>query len=104
WPSGGLAVAAHVGPGQPAVLADGSGGVTIAWEDYGSGADTDIQAQRITGSGALAAGWPTSGLSVCAATGSQYSPELNADGAGGAVVTWQEEQQEEPFDELLAAA
>jgi hypothetical protein len=71
----------------PAILNDGAGGAYLAWEDF-RGGSTDVYAQRVTGAGALSAGWPTDGVAMSIATGEQYAPRLMPDGAGGAIATW----------------
>lgn len=68
----------------PTAVADGTGGVIVAWE-YFAGSD-DIRAQRLDASGART--WNTSGVVVCDATGSQTEPVAVADGAGGAIIVW----------------
>jgi len=71
------------------VIPDNSGGAYVAWNDLRSG-DFDIYAQRITGSGGIAAGWPSAAtaLAVCTATGSQAGPALVSDGGDGALIFW----------------
>jgi hypothetical protein len=69
---------------MPDILADGSGGAIVAWS--GSGVDPDISAQRLDADGAVQ--WSSTGVPVCAATGSQKTPSLVSDGSGGAIVIW----------------
>src|SRR5262249_25166764 len=69
------------------IVADGAGGVIIAWEDS-RGADKDIYAQHITATGVVAPGWPASGLAICTASGEQFSVRAVSDGAGGAILAW----------------
>ena len=94
WAAGGVALADEtlhalstlVAPPMAAV-ADGAGGAIVAWRDIRN--DTgDIFAQRITGAGALA--WGPTGLAIAAAPGNQLRPNVIADGAGGAILTWQD--------------
>ncbi len=89
WPADGVAVCDD--PGEqygPAMLPDGAGGAFVAWEDYRGGEDGDIYATRVTAQGALAAGWPTQGVVLCATPEAQSSPALASDGEGGAIATW----------------
>lgn len=74
----------------PIVIADGSGGAIVTWEDKRSGGPFDniydVYAQRINSLGVVQ--WTANGLAVCTATGNQYSPTLASDGSGGAIITW----------------
>jgi len=99
WPDGGLPVCDLAGNQSESALApDGSGGVVIAWQDWRSGIDYDIFAQRITAGGAIAPGWPTGGAALCAAAADQRSPALAADGQGGAFVAWRDRRNGPDFD------
>jgi hypothetical protein len=90
WTADGVALCTATGDQQPPeISADGAGGAIVAWWDGRSG-DEGIYAQRVNGSGA--AQWITNGVFVCA-TGSQWSaPTITSSGAGGAIVTWQDER------------
>lgn len=68
-------------------VADGSGGAIVAWRDSRSGT-LDIYAQRFSTAGA--AMWTAGGVAVCSAAGDQDNPQLISDGAGGAVIVWQD--------------
>jgi hypothetical protein len=70
----------------PMIVADGAGGAIVAWQDYRSGTNNDIYAQRISAAGAVQ--WLANGVALCTATGNQYGPTLVSDGFGGAIVTW----------------
>ena len=72
--------------GGGAIVSDGAGGAIVTWEDYRSG--SDIYAQRVDAAGARQ--WADDGVAICAAAGVQYSPMISSDGAGGAVVTWED--------------
>jgi hypothetical protein len=91
WPSaasGGLAVCnVDADQQQHAVLADGSGGAYVVWRDSRN-ATADLYATRLTGDGAIAPGWPASGLAVSTAAGGQQTPQLVSDGGAGAYVVW----------------
>jgi hypothetical protein len=75
---------------MPDILADGSGGAIIVWS---GGGDADICAQRLDASGAVQ--WSSTGVPVCAATGSQTAPSLVSDGSGGAIAIWTDERSGE---------
>ncbi len=71
---------------SPATAQDGA---IVAWEDLRD-LTSHIFAQRVTGSGAIAAGWPADGREVCSAPIGQKAPIIIADGASGAIVSWQD--------------
>jgi hypothetical protein len=70
-----------------ASVSDGSGGAIIAWSDARSG-NRDIYARRVSASGVPL--WTADGVALCTATGDQRRPVIVSDGAGGAIVTWQD--------------
>jgi Concanavalin A-like lectin/glucanases superfamily len=91
WGSDGLMLANVPGFSQfhPAVVSDGTGGAIVVWsDDRGAGLGYDIYAQRVSPAGALL--WSTGGAVVSAAAGDQQRPSLVSDGAGGAIVTWED--------------
>ncbi|MBI3635863.1 MAG: hypothetical protein HY216_06535, partial [Candidatus Rokubacteria bacterium] len=93
WPVDGLLIAGGTSVQNfPAITADGAGGALIVWRD-GSGA---LFGQRITSAGAVAAGWPTSGVVVCPSPGWQDIPHVVSDGAGGAIVGWEDARTAPP--------
>ena len=69
----------------PRAASDGAGGVIIVWPDDRNGG-FDIYAQRVDSNGNVL--WTTDGVPVCVASGDQYRVRLIDDGAGGAVVAW----------------
>jgi hypothetical protein len=77
---------------NPTIIADGSGGAYIAWQDYRKGTEYDIYAQHLTANGTVYPDphWATNGLAVCQATNSQFYPVLSGDGGGGLFVAWQD--------------
>jgi predicted lipoprotein with Yx(FWY)xxD motif len=68
------------------IASDGAGGAIVTWYDYRSGTNYDIYAQRVNAAGAVQ--WAADGVALCTAAGTQYSPAVLSDGAGGAIVTW----------------
>lgn len=74
----------------PTLAADGTGGAFVAWQDFRSGTDNHIFAQRVTGGGEVPTGWPANGTPVCQARFSQYYPVVTGDGLGGAFIAWQD--------------
>lgn len=71
----------------PVSIADGSGGSIVAWADLRSG-EFDIRAQRIGPAGQLL--WDAAGIALCSASGQQVFPVIASDGAGGAIVAWED--------------
>jgi hypothetical protein len=71
---------------NPTIIADEAGGAIISWGDNRS--LDDIYAQKINSAGVTL--WSANGTVVCNASNSQWSPELCSDGAGGAIITWED--------------
>jgi hypothetical protein len=69
------------------IVSDGAGGAIIAWQDSRSDPG-DVYASRISATGAVL--WGANGVALCAASGTQQHPKIVADGAGGAIVAWQD--------------
>lgn len=93
WPATGAPVCTYSGTQTAARLCrDGAGGVFVAFVDQSAGtANADIRLQRVTGGGAIAAGWPlssTSGVAVCMAVSRQYGIKAMEDGSGGVYLSW----------------
>lgn len=88
WTANGVAVCTQ-GAGQlyPETVSDGAGGVIAVWEDD-RGDMTDIYAQRIDASGKPK--WTTNGIPICTAYLLQENPVIASDGAGGAIIAWQD--------------
>jgi hypothetical protein len=74
---------------RPAIVADGAGGAIVTWYDF-RGGNFDVYAQRVDGSGTVQ--WASDGSAVSTATDDQEIPTMVADGAGGAIVTWQDKR------------
>ena len=82
-------------PGQsyPKIIADGAGGAIVTWNDGRGGAgNSDVYAQHVLSTGAVDPAWPADGLGLCTAVANQYYPTIVTDGAGGAIITWQDER------------
>ncbi len=90
WTPNGLVLANDPGnQTQPVAVADGSGGAITAWTDDRNGT-LDIYAQHVLANSTIAAGWAASGLPVCATLGDQQFAVMATDGAGGAIVAWED--------------
>src|SRR5262249_55168589 len=92
WMLNGNAVcAAADGQYNPAIVSDGVGGAIVAWYDYRSG-DADVYAQRVAGDGSIVWGGSPNGVAVCTVPGAQMPVVITTDGAGGAVIMWQDQR------------
>lgn len=68
---------------------DEDGGAIIVWEDYRSGiSNGDIYAQKVNSTGDIQ--WTSQGVAVCTAANNQVDPRLVSDGAGGAIIAWED--------------
>jgi hypothetical protein len=80
------------------LVSDGGTGAIVTWEDHRNGVFDQVFAQRILSDGAIAPGWPATGLVVCAYPTSPGMPSdfifpgplssICPDGTGGAYVAW----------------
>jgi hypothetical protein len=71
------------------LISDGNGGAIISWLDNrNSGSNTDIYTQKVNSSGVTQ--WLNNGLPVCTAGGLQLAQQIVSDGAGGAIIAWED--------------
>jgi len=91
WGANGTAISTADGAQKvPQISSDGAGGAIITWEDERSGSNGDIFAQRINSTGSVK--WGANGLAICTADGDQIYPQICSDGAGGAIIAWEDER------------
>jgi hypothetical protein len=111
WPANGRALVAAVGvQNQLALIADGRGsgrggpGGTIAtWMDARTGSNKeDVFAQHVLPSGIVDPAWPANGIAVAAAAGRQELPALVSDGAGGAIIAWDDARDAATSNDIYA--
>jgi hypothetical protein len=89
WPVDGLPVISPPGyQYSPQCVADGEGGVIVMW----SHSSYELHAQRLTGGGQIAAGWPSEGVVVCDAQGFPARASVASDGMGGMIAIWEDRQ------------
>ena len=72
-------------------VADGHGGMLVFWSDRRDSASLGraaIYAGHVLANATVDPAWPVNGLLVCEAAGSRGSPAAIPDGAGGALVAW----------------
>jgi flagellar hook capping protein FlgD len=88
WASNGVALTTAIHFQYfPVLISDGASGAIAVWSDTRSG-DNDIYARRISSAGVPQ--WTADGVALCTALGGQYSYAVATDGAGGAIVCWQD--------------
>jgi hypothetical protein len=88
WQVDGAPVCTDANDLNPTIASDGAGGAIITWMDYHSGTGYDIYAQRLNADGV--AQWTADGVALCTAASEQITPMIVSNGAGGAIVTWQD--------------
>lgn len=70
----------------PKICNDSSGGVIITWQDYRTGTDNNIYAQKLFLNGT--AQWGSNGTIICNQDNNQYAPDICTDNGDGAIITW----------------
>lgn len=97
WPDLGRAISTAAGTQDtPRIATDGAGGAIITWHDLRS-PTINIFAQHVLASGDLDVAWPADGralltnpTALATAFAGQKAPVIVSDGAGGAIVAWQD--------------
>jgi len=91
WPACGRAACAFASnQTAPVLVSDGAGGAIVVWKDDRNPPGMDLYAQHLLADGTLDLAWPAQGRAVCAAPLDQGAPAVIADGAGGAIVAWED--------------
>jgi hypothetical protein len=89
WTADGVALCtASYNQEYPVIVSDGAGGAIVAWEDYRSGWQYDIYVRRISSAGVPQ--WTADGVALCTNTQEQRNVVIASDGAGGAIVAWED--------------
>lgn len=70
-----------------AVIDDGAGGAIAAWTDWRGGGE-DLYTQRIDANAVPQ--WTANGVAICTASGVQSGARMVSDGAGGAILAWED--------------
>ncbi len=90
WATNGVSVSAErYGQYGPSIVADGNDNFFIAWRDDRSGVG-QIYCQKLGGNGN--AQWATNGMAVCPTAWWQDRHTALPDGAGGAIIVWEDER------------
>ncbi len=85
----------------PKIVSDGSGGAIITWDDIrNTNTDANIYAQRINSAGILQ--WTIDGVTICNTIKNQYLPAIAADGAGGAIIAWDDKRDSSLVSDIYA--
>lgn len=74
---------------EPAICSDGTGGALITWYDNRTSSN-DIFIQRINSSGVIQWSPSGNGRAITYIPNDQLDPQICSDGAGGAIITWQD--------------
>ncbi|MGZ4098956.1 MAG: hypothetical protein ACXVNM_08755, partial [Bacteroidia bacterium] len=80
---------------NPNNIADGTGGVVIAWQDS-TASGWNISAQKLNSLGI--AQWPVGGVTVSNAVDDQLNAAQVADGSGGAIFAWEDHRNGTDYD------
>ncbi|MEO8403103.1 MAG: hypothetical protein ABI480_00855, partial [Chitinophagaceae bacterium] len=90
WTADGVAICTIAGnQNAQQLISDNAGGAIIVWSDGRvGGPNADIYAQRIDAAGTVL--WTAGGAAVCTASSLQNMPQLVSDGAGGAIIAWED--------------
>ncbi|MEO5618803.1 MAG: FlgD immunoglobulin-like domain containing protein [Candidatus Eisenbacteria bacterium] len=86
---------------MPTMIPDGSGGATVTWQDFRSGTNFNIYAQRVSSLGAPQ--WIANGAEVCFVTDDQLSPTIVSDGGTGAIISWFDARSQASGDDIYVA-
>jgi len=79
----------------PVLVSDGEGGAIITWQDYRNG-NYDVYTQKIDVFGSIK--WDSDGVSISTMNNAQISPSITSDGAGGAIIAWEDSRNEVDSD------
>ncbi|NVM01370.1 MAG: hypothetical protein HWN67_03490 [Candidatus Helarchaeota archaeon] len=91
WTDDGVAICMENDLQQnPQICSDGAGGAIITWEDYRTGSNWDIYAQKINSSGKVE--FTLDGVIICSVNTDQNIPQICSDSNGGAIITWQDKR------------
>jgi hypothetical protein len=85
---------------NPLLVSDGAGGAIVCWEDRRDPSFPRIFAQRIGGNGAKL--WPEGSAPVAKTAGRQSNSAIVSDGAGGAIICWEDERDPLSLKDIYA--
>jgi len=97
WELDGMAVCRNPDEQQQSqVVADGFGGIVVAWQHYRKGEDLDIYAQRLDRRGHVI--WADGGLPICSSGNDQQGIRMTRDAEGNTFLAWSDYRGNEDFD------
>jgi len=100
WESQGIPIAkAAANQFNPHLVPDGKGGAIVSWEDRRIQESPSIRAQRLSSEGKRV--WESS-LSLAAIQSRQTNHLMISDGAGGAIVAWQDDRDVLSLQDIYA--
>lgn len=100
WAPNGIAVCSSFGSQTRLRMeSDAQAGALIFWEDRRAGT-SDIYGDRIDATGQSR--WFADGLAICNAIYEQTRPTVTADGAGGAIVAWEDSRTSGSYPDIYA--
>jgi hypothetical protein len=85
---------------NPQIVSDGGAGAIITWQDNRNGPADNVYAQRVNASGVSQ--WTTNGIAL--SSGSAELPVIAANGAGGAIVAWDDSRSLYPDHNIFTRA
>ena len=92
WPVGGRGIAGtNVIESRPIAVPDGTGGAIVCWQGFT--ARLNVFAQHVKATGVVDPVWPAGGKALSTSKQAQDFAEIGSDGAGGAVIAWQDSVQ-----------
>ena len=96
WTANGVKVCGASGTqSSPVIASDGASGAVIAWEDFRDDIFSfDVYVQRVNASGTRL--WLLDGVPLVDNDFDQVTPAIASDGAGGAIVSWQDDRAIRP--------
>jgi flagellar hook capping protein FlgD len=98
WPTDGRKVSVGgIDEVLPTLAPDGASGAIVAWGG-GSSGHHNMHAQHLLASGVPDAAWPVGGTALSFASTEQTNQDVASDGAGGAIVAWQQGDEDRGFD------
>jgi hypothetical protein len=87
WTNQGVTITTTDTGYYPMLVSDSAGGVIIAWLDLRT-SNPGTYAQRVNSQGSTL--WTTNGVAICTVAKGGGYPEIASDGAGGAIMTWED--------------
>jgi len=89
WPAGGRSIsnAANLET-RPLAVSDGAGGAVVTWQGFTTVLNMYIQ--HVTAAGVVDPAWPAGGRALSNSDRAQTHATIATDGAGGAVVAWED--------------